>query len=313
MLPVVAATAAVLLFLLVGSATLDEGARGPNAPAVSEPDPEAPPSENAPTEDIARPEAGEDANPPEPQTPDSIPAEEDTSPPPTDTVPPEPAPSAIPAMDTEVAPALRRTPEQPEKPEEPFHRRGGLFNLALGVGTCGQSLCAESLAAAMARAEFGYRWGHLALVLSAAAGGGPIDTGGLNGNLAFYDIGAALVVYPVDSGRVDPFVGLGLGNQRVTEKTDDASGITKFWFSRGGVRPSAGILFYAGQRVALGPRFDIVMGFGGEVCVRFPMSSKVCSDISDLKEEMDGKLEKRALVKDLPKPWSLALDLSVVF
>ena len=73
---------------------------------------------------------------------------------------------------------------------------------------------------------------------------------------------------------------------------------------RGTARLTGGLDVYVSERVALGPRFDLFLGFGGEVCVDDGMDEE-CDDVDDALDNDDEE--------ELPRNWMFGLNLSATF
>lgn len=123
-------------------------------------------------------------------------------------------------------------------------------------------------------------------------------------------------VHPVKKSRLDPYAGVGVGWQmhRATFEYDfdtpDFEGEggdseeTTFTLKRGTARLTAGLDIYVSEHVALGPRFDLFFGFGGEACLDDGMDEE-CDDVDEV---FDNDEEE-----ELPRNWLLGLNLTATF
>jgi hypothetical protein len=111
--------------------------------------------------------------------------------------------------------------------------------------------------------------------------------------------------YPVAFGRLDPYVGIGLGFYQLWAHEEDDTGTngevdTTMHLDRGVFRVSAGLDVFVTNRFATGPRFDFNVPFAGELCSAVdPIGNNVedCTDVGDLGGFADG----------LPKAWELGI------
>lgn len=209
-----------------------------------------------------------------------------------------------------------------------FKRRGTFLSLSAGLANCREDLCADIQVAGHGRFEIGYRLGRFSPFVGVSLGGSKIDFDDFDtdeepvrdgtGSLRFLDVGAGVQFSPNKEGRLDPFFVAALGYSRVREKL--ASGARSFdlKISRGGLRLGAGLAIYVARRVALAPRFDIVLPFEGKLCTVAdePLPSDdfdECTDVSDLVADGESDFGKRSVRRSLPRPWSVAADLRFVF
>lgn len=141
-----------------------------------------------------------------------------------------------------------------------------------------------------------------------------------DGSLRYFHFGPFVQAHFVSAGLVDPFVVLGLGYHRLTDAYEARLGQTPFavrnWESSLGVRVGTGVPIFVGEHVALGPRFDYVFPVGGQRCSTVdgvPVEGEPeCADWSD---RLDGRnaVDRRLIRRSRLRPWSLALELRVVF
>lgn len=248
------------------------------------------------------------------------------------------AASTAEATDTEVAPvAVSPTPttsatgEATDVASPPlFDRTGFLLSASTGVAQCREPLCALIKVGGHGRLELGYRHRFIAPVFGISLGGAELEiddfTGpGLpnvppesSGSLRFFDVGFGIQAFPVLQGRFDPFFSVALGYSRVTARAKDEDLSYEARYSRGGARLGTGLAVYVGEHVALGPRFDVTVPFGGEFCESLDGNGtigddEVCTDVSAIIDEQTTSFDERLVRRNFPRPWSLAVDLRVVF
>ncbi len=286
--------------------------------------------------------------PPAPEQPGSVvPAPRPPPPPPPSpdssrpkTVSPfDPPPQATPvqqATDWEQAPGLedrgsevaargRNRAQRHFLSRQPF-RSGVLVSLSTGLTSCAARVCAVYPIGGAGRLEAGYRFGTVAFFGSVAYGGGKFSSGDVDllqffvseadGSLTFFDMGAGVSFFLVPMGIVDPYVGVMVGYSRIVLKAREGRDESRARFSRAGLRPSVGIPVALGQRIRLGPRFDIVVPFSGKYCedqAGFFGDREDCVEISQLVDEADSSAEVRQLRREFPKPWSITVELMGVF
>ena len=248
------------------------------------------------------------------------------------------APSAQ-ATDAEVAPAAvspastttsatGHSSEAASAPE--FDRTGFLLSASTGVAQCREPLCALITVGGHGRLELGYRHRFIAPIFGISIGGAELEIDDFSGpglpnvppdssgSLRFFDVGFGVQAFPVLHGRFDPFVSVALGYSRVTARAKDEDVSYEARYSRGGVRLGTGLAVYVGKHVALGPRFDVTLPFGGEFCEAIDGNGtigddEVCTDVSAIIDEQTTSFDERIARRFFPRPWSLALDLRVVF
>lgn len=209
-----------------------------------------------------------------------------------------------------------------------FNREGVFVSLSAGVANCRESLCANIKIGAHGRFEIGYRVGRFAPFFGLSVGGSRIDTSdfttpneqsvGGSASLRFFDVGAGVQFAPNQRGRLDPFFIAALGYSRVREQGKSGTRTFDLKFSRGGLRLGTGLAIYLARRVAVAPRFDIVLPFAGDVCrvEDAPLTSNDfddCTDVSEIVDDGESPFEERLVRKSFPRPWSVALDLRLVF
>jgi hypothetical protein len=212
----------------------------------------------------------------------------------------------------------REARELVERPEP--ERHGILLAFRGGFLGCSRRWCGTYKGGALGGLEVGYRHGFVAGVVGLSGGGGrhhhsewfeeTFDSS--EGSVRFLDVGVGAVLYFVRSGRLDPFVSTRIGYTR-TElhfrvPEDELEGSESV--ARGGVRFGLGLPLYVGSRVSLGPRFDITVPFGGKLCaaLRGPRGSlSECWPVRELEEEV------RVDSSGLPVPWSISLEVRIVF
>lgn len=119
-------------------------------------------------------------------------------------------------------------------------------------------------------------------------------------------------------GRRDPFFVAALGYSKVREQVESGAQSFDLTFSRGGLRLGRGLAIHVGRRVAIAPRFDIVLPFAGTICevADSPTTGNGvadCTDTSEAIEDAGSTVDQRVVRKSVPRPWSLAVDLRLVF
>ena len=125
---------------------------------------------------------------------------------------------------------------------------------------------------------------------------------------------AFFFVHPVKNHRLDPYGGVGVGWQLYRSKFEvdsvsdfeggSSSDETTFTLKRGTARLTGGLDIYVAERVAIGPRFDLFLGFGGEACQDDGVDEE-CDDVDDV---FDNDEEE-----ELPRHWIFGLNLSATF
>ncbi len=241
---------------------------------------------------------------------------------------PAPAPAPVAAPAPSAAPAAATPPAPAPPPDSPFNRRGFILRAAVGIANCLGDFCDDDEIRTKigpgALFELGYRpIEQISFGVGVQASTLKIDVDtdpGVN-----VDARAIMVsplgfffVHPVKNSRLDPYAGVGVGWSMIRESfesesetdTPDFEGApsdsdtTTYTLKRGTARLTAGLDVYVSERVALGPRFDIFLGFGGEVCVDDGMDEE-CDDVDDA---FDNDEEE-----ELPRNWMFGLNLSATF
>lgn len=188
-----------------------------------------------------------------------------------------------------------------------------------GLTHCGQRLCDSIPMGGMARLDVGYRAGFYSLWVTVDGGGGRLDVAsfedddglvsGIHGSLTFMQTGVGFSLHPVDLGRVDPHIGLGLGYSRVEQRFRADQRSYDLVYRRGGVMPSFGLDVYLTRRVALGPRADVVFPFAGSRCLR-ASGQEECLNTVDIVDS-DEAAVARARRRTFPRPWSASVQVTV--
>ncbi len=232
---------------------------------------------------------------------------------------PAPAPVAAPAPTP--APAAQPLPE----PEPPYNRRGFVLRAAAGISNCLGDFCDDDdlrvKIGPAATFELGYRpIEHISFGagVSLARSKIDVDTGSegpeVDASAVMLSPLAFFFVHPVKNHRLDPYGGVGVGWQLYRSKfeVDSVSDFeggsgrdeTTFTLKRGTARITGGLDIYVAERVAIGPRFDLFLGFGGEAC-QDDGDDEECDDVDDV---FDNDEEE-----ELPRHWIFGLNLSATF
>ncbi len=243
---------------------------------------------------------------------------------------PDPAPPATPTppVATDAERPLAEAPP-PEKIEPDFDRIGVLGTASVGITNCAQNLCALVPVGGVGRFELGWRYKWIAPVVSFAIGGAPVDVpeestavpegapGDVKAALRFLDVGVGVQAFPVVSGRVDPFVRVGLAYSRVALVVKDSETKYRLHFSRGGVQLGGGLSIYVARHVSIGPRFDVVLPFAGKLCEELDgdavAEEGTCRSTSDIVDSAESSTDERLTRRTFPKPWSATVDVRFVF
>ena len=209
---------------------------------------------------------------------------------------------------------MQPAPEVPvpaAEPEPAFDRRGVLLVGGVGVTHCAQAWCSDSIVAGMGRLELGWRFNWIAPVVYVSGGGTPLSPpeGDVDGTMSILGSGVAVRIFPVTQGRFDPHLGFGLGYSRIAKKYDEDRG--KDVIERGAAVFTGGLSIYLGKHLALGPRVDYTLPFAGKLCAEDSFGEG-CTKASDINEDPDDAVQ-RANRRAWPRPWSVTLDLLVVF
>lgn len=255
----------------------------------------------------------EDAADPNPPTDD--PAAQADGPATPDAPAAAPPPPATDALERRPSPTVATRSGSPK-------RRGFAMSLSTGIGSCSATLCADVPALGAGRLEIGSRLGMVEFFGGVTFGGASIDVADIDGRVTLLDSGGGFKLFPIREGTVDPWAGVMVGYVRVAETTETEEAQVRLVYSRGVVRPSVGIGFAVHEHFFLGPRFDVDLGFAGEVCTRTDHTNppaetdaedETCSEISKTLEAGDSKLDDRLIRRELPRPWILALEVRAVF
>lgn len=201
-----------------------------------------------------------------------------------------------------------------------FQRTGWVVLGVAGVGDCVGTVCkkgewaeyprfdtvgnlfadADPGPGPMAGFEFGYRpVPYVDVVAGFSVLYQPIE--GQPGSTLFsigYGLVAGANVYPVAFGRLDPYVGAGLGFFQLWAHQDLVNATVHM--DRGLFRASAGLDVYVTPRFTIGPRLDFDVPFAGRLCAEFSLSDDYadgCDSIADLGEFGEG----------MPKLWRVGV------
>ncbi len=226
------------------------------------------------------------------------------------------------AHDPEARHQLSRPSEDVEDEEPEFNRQGFMMSMSVGISGC-RTDCALFRVGGSGRLGLGYRYNYVGFGVAASIGGAQytepddMDFPSSKGSIRYLEVGPFFQVFPVSKGRIDPFVEVGLGFFRFTDKgTVDDIGDSKYeyWLSRPAVRLGVGFPLYVRPRFSIGPRFDQTIGFAGKVCadVEDVDFEEECVDVSEAVEDAS-EIESRQFRRSLPRPWSLTLDARFVF
>lgn len=194
-----------------------------------------------------------------------------------------------------------------------------MFRGSAGLVHCAQPLCSDIPMGGMGRLDVGYRAGFYSLWLTVDGGGGRLDlppfededglVTGIRGGLTFFQAGVGAALHPVDLGRVDPHVGVAFGYSRVEQRFRSDQRSFELRYQRGAVMPSVGIDVYIARRVAIGPRADIVVPFGGSQCLRQGRTEE-CLNTADIVDSDDAAIA-RARRRTFPRPWSATVQVTL--
>ncbi len=181
----------------------------------------------------------------------------------------------------------------------PYRRTGVVLGGSLGTRFCLQQLCAPAPEGGgvgpgvQARLLFEYRFmPYVSAGLTAGFAYHPIlneSAGSSDPNVTIKERGlgwsllGTVTAYPVPFGRLDPFIGLGLGfaqeRSRVNSTVMGSSSSAQTWQNRGALRLSFGLDIHVTTRFSIGPRLDIDRQFGGSQCFEDSSTSKSCDKI----------------------------------
>jgi hypothetical protein len=233
-----------------------------------------------------------------------------------------PAIETPPPLEVEEAPIERARDEDDEPaPPSSFNRRGIALAPAIGIGGCANDWCDGYRVGVWGQAEIGYRFGIITPLLGFGGGRGPFDTAALSreleipfskddASISFLDLGAGLLLFPIRTGRLDPFFGARIGYHRAKLKAETADGLRATeTISRGGVRIGGGLSVFVAESIEIGPRFDITVPFAGEVCANvsyMSLSDSRCVAVKNLEEEA------RVDSTELALPWSILFEVRAV-
>lgn len=188
-----------------------------------------------------------------------------------------------------------------------------------GLVHCAQPLCSDIPMGGMGRLDVGYRSGFYSLWLTVDGGGGRLDlppfedadglVTGIRGGLTFFQAGVGAALHPVDLGRVDPHIGVAFGYSRIEQRFRSDQRSFELRYQRGAVMPSVGIDVYIARRVAIGPRADLVVPFGGSQCLRQGRTEE-CLNTADIVDADDAAIA-RARRRTFPRPWSATVQVTL--
>jgi|GEM_PF-1482696 len=194
-----------------------------------------------------------------------------------------------------------------------------MLRASTGLLHCAQELCNTIPMGGIGRFDVGYRAGFYSLWATVDGGGGRLDIPSfedddgivtkIHGDLTFFYAGVGAALHPVDLGRVDPYVGVSVGYSRVKQRFRAQERAFDLLYRRGGVAPNAGFDVYIAQRVALGPRADMVLPFAGSQCVQ-RNGTQECLNTVDVVEADDTAIS-RARRRALPRPWSVTVQVTL--
>jgi len=188
-----------------------------------------------------------------------------------------------------------------------------------GLVHCAQALCDTIPMGGMGRFDVGYRAGYYSLWATVDGGGGRLDiptfedenglVSHVHGDLTFLHAGVGVAFHPVDLGRVDPWLGVGIGFSRTKQRFRSDQRNYDLLYRRGAAMPGGGIDVYLTRRVAMGPRADIVLPFAGSRCIR-QGGTEECLNVVDIVDSSDAAIS-RARRRSFPRPWSVTLQVTV--
>jgi hypothetical protein len=197
--------------------------------------------------------------------------------------------------------------------EDEFKREGFFVSVGAGVASCAQPQCFEFPIAGSGRAELGYRIRKIvAPFASVSVSGAKLELSATEGSFVALDAGVGAHLFPIRTGRIDPYWGAMLGYSRVVSTyQDDAFANT--WQSRGTARLTHGVNIYLMPRFMIGPRFDLNLPFAGKICTSAVGTDTQCDEIIPFINDLDTEEEKRLVRRSLAKPWSVTLQLTGIF
>lgn len=212
-------------------------------------------------------------------------------------------------------------PPQPRPAPIDIVREGVTIAVGVGATLCGHDWCDPYRGGLGGQLELGLRVRRFMPHVSVDGGGGSDDRSTLedqlqipHGSLAsartsFFGVGAGMSLFFRLVGRFDPYVTARLGYTRTRSRFVNRGG-RRFaeTVARGSVRLGGGFDVFIGSFLSLGPRFDVTVGFAGEVCVeQFDAGpSKECFDTRNLENEV------RIYARDLPLPIFVGAQIRVV-
>ncbi len=249
----------------------------------------------------------------------------ETSPTPSPPTPSSPTPSPPTPVQAE-AEAEAESESEPE-PEPEFDRRGLILRVAAGLANCLGDFCDDDELRVKigpgALLELGYRpieYVSFGAGINVARMKVDVDTDPgeeVDAKALMVSPLAFFFVHPVKTTRLDPYAGVSVGWQlnRSTYEASSSSSSGEGEFGaadretivtlkRGTARLTGGLDIYVARHVAIGPRFDLLLGFGGEVCVD-DGDDEACDDVDDA---FDNDEEE-----ELPRNWMFGLNLSATF
>ena len=194
-----------------------------------------------------------------------------------------------------------------------------MLRASTGLVHCAQSLCDTIPMGGVARFDVGYRAGYYSLWATVDGGGGRLDipafededglVTNIRGDLTFMQAGVGVSFHPVDLGRIDPHLGVGIGYSRAQQRFRSDQRNYELLYRRGGVMPGGGFDVYLSRNLALGPRADIVIPFAGSQCLRQD-GTEDCLNTVDIVDADDAAIS-RARRRSFPRPWSVTVQLTL--
>lgn len=197
--------------------------------------------------------------------------------------------------------------------------RGGVTVApAVGAALCGHGWCDSYRGGVGAQFELGYRVSRFMPLVSLDWGAGSDDVGRLeellllppgavdSARTSFFGVGAGMALFFSKKSRFDPHASVRLGFSRVRSLYSLGGQQFSETVRRGSVRLGGGVDIFVHRYVAVGPRFDVTVGFGGRVCVRqisAPNGREDCVDVNQLEEVA------RVYSNDLPVPVFVGLQI----
>ena len=208
-------------------------------------------------------------------------------------------------------PAISPTPAK-----DTFYRNGMTINLGVGMQSCRQHFCDNTL---------NFNEGKIGIgpLLNFDLGLRMKDYVDVTGGLTFaylpikdadkgdfvqawYGLHAIARFYPIRHGRWDPYVGAGAGFNQFWSWASVTNVEKTYSFSRANVLLQAGLDVMVVPGFSIGPRFGYNITFGGRYCYWYEGQDKVCRKASSFADSMHaagaGKDEQL-----MPRPWEFAL------